>query len=178
MQLRQIMRTGVVTIDPKDTARGAKSKMKRQRIRHLVVAENSGITGILSERDVRGPGISGRLVRDLMTPDAVSAGPETTLTEAAELMVRRRIGCLPVLEGGRLVGIVTATDVLDELSRETRSRRGTGRSRKRAPFPDQLPRALKPITGPHDRPWFPLMSASWAWISVKRAERTFGENSG
>ncbi|MCZ2150235.1 MAG: CBS domain-containing protein [Bryobacterales bacterium] len=147
MQLHEIMRTGVVTIGPTETASVAWTTMKRRRIHHLVVMAKAGITGILSERDLHGPDNSGRLVRDLMSRRVVSTGPETTLAEAAELMLERRIGCLPVMDGGRLVGIVTATDVLDELSRETRSPRETPGSRKRAPFPAQLPRSLKPITG-------------------------------
>ncbi|MCC6363380.1 MAG: CBS domain-containing protein [Bryobacterales bacterium] len=147
MQLHEIMRTGVITIGPTETASVAWTTMKRRRIHHLVVVAKAGITGILSERDLHGSDNSGRLVRDLMSRRVVSAGPETTLTEAADLMLARRIGCLPVVDDGRLVGIVTATDVLDELSRETRSPHETPGSRKREPFPAQLPRSLKPITG-------------------------------
>lgn len=147
MQLREIMSTGVITIGPTETASAAWMTMKRRRIHHLVVMTKGGMSGILSERDLHGSNNSGRLVRDLMSRHVVSAGPETTLAEAAELMLERRIGCLPVMDDGRIVGIVTATDVLDELSRETRSPRETPGSRKREPFPAQLPRSLKPITG-------------------------------
>jgi CBS domain-containing protein len=169
MQLREMMSTGVVTIDPTEMASTAKSRMKRRRIRHLVVTENAGVAGILSERDLGGPlgsAVRGRTVRDLMTPDVVSAGPQTTLAEAADLMLKRLIGCLPVLEGGRLVGIVTATDLLDQLGRESRSRPETG-SRERAPFQSVLPKALKPITG---RARAPLIPAHILVVGVHLSE--------
>ncbi|HWR35579.1 MAG TPA: CBS domain-containing protein [Clostridia bacterium] len=167
MQLREIMSTGVVTIDPTEMASAARSRMKRRRIRHLVVTENAGIVGILSERDLGGPLVRGRTVRDLMTPDVVSAGPQTTLAEAADLMLKRLIGCLPVLEDGRLVGIVTATDVLDELGRESHSRPETPGSRQRAPFRAVLPKALKPITG---RAKAPLIPAHIRVVGVRLSE--------
>jgi acetoin utilization protein AcuB len=64
-----------------------------------------------------------------MTPQAASATPATTLRQAANLMRRRLIGSLPVLEDGRIVGIVTATDVLEELGRG--SSRPTVRAKRR-----------------------------------------------
>jgi CBS domain-containing protein len=158
MQLHEIMKTDVVTIGPKEPASAASSRMKRRRIRHLVVADSAGVAGLISERDLGGPDGSAvrkdRMVRDLMTPGVVTAGPETTLADAAELMLRNRIGSLPVLEDGRLVGIVTATDVLDELGREAQSSETPG-TRKRAPFPARLPKALKPITGRTRAPLIP-----------------------
>ncbi|HWQ52411.1 MAG TPA: CBS domain-containing protein [Bryobacteraceae bacterium] len=102
-----------------------------------------------------------------MTPDVVSAGPQTTLAEAADLMLKRLIGCLPVLEDGRLVGIVTATDVLDELGRESHSRPETPGSRQRAPFRAVLPKALKPITG---RAKAPLIPAHIRVVGVRLSE--------
>src|SRR5690606_16090677 len=59
----------------------------------------------------------GRTVRDLMTADPVSASPNTTIRQAANLMRGRTIGCLLVVEKGHVVGIVTTTDVLDQLGR-------------------------------------------------------------
>lgn len=167
MQLSEMMRTGVVTIQPTERARAARALMKRHRIRHLVVTEDSSVVGILSERDLGGPLVRGSTVRDLMTPDVVTAGPETTLAEAADLMLKRLIGCLPVLDDGRLVGIVTATDVLDVLGRETRSRTETPGSRKREPFQPALPKALKPITG---RAKAPLVPAHIRVIGVRLSE--------
>jgi CBS domain-containing protein len=81
--------------------------------------EATRLVGVLSERDLGGRAgadiRSGRRVQDLMTPHVVSAEPETTFRQAADLMRKRLIGSLPVLDGDRLVGIVTATDVFDAL---------------------------------------------------------------
>jgi CBS domain-containing protein len=77
-------------------------------------------------------------VQDLMASRLISAKPETTLRQAANLMRGRLIGSLPVLDGDRLVGIVTATDVLDELGRgSTRPRVGGERGPLRAPPPSR-----------------------------------------
>jgi CBS domain-containing protein len=121
MRLREFMRSNVITIESAEDASVAWSRMQRRRIRHLVVTENGQLVGVLSERDLGGrSGASvrkGKLVRELMSPKVVTAGPETTLRQAANLMRGRLVGSLPVVEEDRLVGIVTATDVLDELGR-------------------------------------------------------------
>lgn len=121
MRLEEIMRSPVVTIGPEESARVAWSRMQRKRIRHLVVVDAGRLIGALSERDLGGAGGAavrrGRIVRELMTKQVVSAKPGTTLRQAANLMRGRLIGSLPVLEDGRVVGIVTATDVLEELGR-------------------------------------------------------------
>jgi acetoin utilization protein AcuB len=121
MRLHEIMSTRVATIGPDDAASKAWSRMQQRRIRHLVVADRTRLVGVISERDLGGRAGAnirrGRTVRDLMTPDVASAAPDTTLRQAANLMRGRLIGSLPVVEGGRIVGIVTATDVLDELGR-------------------------------------------------------------
>ncbi|HEX5958741.1 MAG TPA: CBS domain-containing protein [Hyphomicrobiaceae bacterium] len=121
MRLQEIMTTDVVTIGPDEAARTAWSRMERARVRHLVVAEGKRVLGVLSERDLggrQGAAIRrGRTVRDLMTPQVAVATPATTLRQAANLMRGRLIGSLPVVDDSRLVGIVTATDVLAELGR-------------------------------------------------------------
>lgn len=121
MRLREIMSSPVATIGPKATASVAWARMRKRDIRHLVVMDGARLVGILSERDLGGRNGAelrrGRTVEELMTPRTVSATPETTLRQAANLMRGRQVGSLPVLDGDRLVGIVTATDVLDELGR-------------------------------------------------------------
>lgn len=185
MQIREIMSTRVVTIGPKEAATEAWSRMRRRRIRHLLVVQARKLVGVLSERDLGGRAggdiRTRRRVQDLMTPHVASAEPETTVRDAADLMRKRLIGSLPVLDGERLVGIVTATDVFDALgsaatdtmsraerqllrspssskrlggqpviSRRSRVRDKTPHERpraagnkKRVPFADRLPRALK-----------------------------------
>lgn len=134
MRLREIMRPRVVTIDARESADAALSQMRKNRIRHLVVTSNGELAGVVSERDLGGrlgaDARKGHRVADLMSPRVVSGEPKMTLREAANLMRGRMIGSLPVLEDGRLVGIVTATDVLDELGRG--STRPTRRPEARA----------------------------------------------
>jgi ribosome-associated translation inhibitor RaiA len=85
------------------------------------VTSNGDLAGVISERDLGGAHgeafRKSRSVQDLMNPRVVSAQPTMTLRQAANLMRGRTIGSLPVLEDGHIVGIVTATDVLDALGR-------------------------------------------------------------
>lgn len=133
MRLDEIMTTRVVAIGPEEAASAAWSRMQRKRIRHLVVVDGARLVGMLSERDLGGPGGAevrrGRVVRELMTLQVATARPGTTLRQAANLMRGRLIGSLPVMEGDRVVGIVTATDVLEELGRG--STRPTVRAKRR-----------------------------------------------
>lgn len=121
MRLQELMSTDVATIGPDETADTAWAQMQRGRIRHLVVMDDVHMVGVLSERDLGGRSGTalrrGRSVRELMTGSPASATPTTTLRQAANLMRGRLIGSLPVVEDDRVVGIVTATDVLDELGR-------------------------------------------------------------
>lgn len=121
MRLQDMMNRKVVTVGPGETADAAWSQMRRNRIRHLVVVEGARLEGVISDRDLGGAhgaaSRKGRTVRELMTPSPAVATPTTTLRQAANLMRGRLIGSLPVVEGERVVGIVTATDVLDELGR-------------------------------------------------------------
>jgi CBS domain-containing protein len=121
MRLQEIMNRKVVTVGPDETADAAWSKMRRNRIRHLVVVKGARLEGLISDRDLGGAhgaaSRKSRTVRELMTASPAVATPATTLRQAANLMRGRLIGSLPVVDGERLVGIVTATDVLDELGR-------------------------------------------------------------
>jgi CBS domain-containing protein len=152
MLLRDMMTTNLISIGPDETASAAWSRMEHERIRHLVVLEEERLVGILSIRDLGGRKQEsfreGKTVRDLMTPRVMTATPEMTLDQAFQVMQEEPIGSLPVMEDGRLVGIVTATDVLDELARggtrtTARERGRKPDSAKRAPFTEQIPRAQK-----------------------------------
>lgn len=121
MRLAEIMSTNVRTVPRKQSAERAWSEMQLRQLRHLVVMDGPDVLGVVSERDLGGRhGAAvrrGHTVADLMTQHVVTASPQTTLRRAANLMRGRTIGCLPVIEEGRVVGIVTVTDVLEQLGR-------------------------------------------------------------
>ncbi len=146
MRLREIMTTEVVSIGPDEAANTAWSRMDREGIRHLVVTEGKRLLGVLSERDLGGRHgravRRGRAVRDLMTPQVAVASPATTLRQAANVMRGRLIGCLPVVDDGRVVGIATATDVLEELGRGS-SRPAVRAKRQDMRLPPASARAAK-----------------------------------
>lgn len=165
MRLRELMSTKVVTTSPRASAAAAWRRMQEERIRHLVVADREGVVGIVAEKHLLVPGSSlarEDAVEDLMTAlDDGAASPDMTLDEAAEVMTETRVGCLPVLDGDELVGVVTATDVLDELGRESvaetrrsrpraraaRAKRRLSDSPRRAPFAARRPRPAKRAAG-------------------------------
>jgi CBS domain-containing protein len=120
MRLRDIMSDGVVLIGADQPASVARTTMRQHRIRHLVVVTGAQVVGIVSQRDFGGPRVTPAgdpPVRQFMATDIVSASPDTTVRQAANLMRGRTIGCLPVFENGDVVGIVTTTDLLDQLGR-------------------------------------------------------------
>ena len=120
MRIFEVMTKEVETVAPTLIAAEAAERMRQNRIRHLVVKDGRTIVGVLSDRDVRGRGaaqLTQQTVADLMTRSAVSIGPRDTVRAAANLMRGRTIGCLPVVERERLIGIVTVTDLLDLLGR-------------------------------------------------------------
>ncbi len=133
MRVSEIMNTRVIMTSPSEDADRAWSVMRTRRLRHLVVMEGKRVVGVLSDRDLGGRGgvtvRKGRTVAELMTRQVVAAEPTTTIRQAANLMRGRTIGCLPVLEDGRVVGIVTTTDILDQLGRG--STRPTVRAERR-----------------------------------------------
>lgn len=81
---------------------------------------STDVVGIVSERDLHGIGearLADKTVGDVMTATVISARPTMTVRKAANLLRGHSIGCLPVLEAGRLVGIVTTTDLLELIGR-------------------------------------------------------------
>jgi len=108
----------VHTIRPEQTVREALAALARHNIGALVVVEQTDRPiGIISERDivralVEDEAMFARAVRDLMTRDVIVATPEDDLMSVAHTMTERRIRHLPVVVGGRLVGIVSIGDVV------------------------------------------------------------------
>lgn len=116
LSVRDIMSTDLVTVTPREPARRAYDLMRDHRFRHLPVVSEGRLVGILSDRDLRpvllAPGLADATVAELMSENLTTITPETPVEDAASLLVVKKIGCLPVVDGDRLVGIVTETDLL------------------------------------------------------------------
>lgn len=122
MRVEDVMTANVRTMSPDDSAEDAWEMMRRHGFHHVVVTSGSGaVVGILSDGDMggtRGGSLRrGRTIEQLMTRPVVTVDPATTVRRAANLMRGRSIGCLVVASRGRVVGIVTAADLLELLGR-------------------------------------------------------------
>lgn len=121
MRVYEVMTKPVRTAAPDDRAEDAWNLMALHRVHHLVVLSGATIAGVVSSSDLGG-GVGaelrrGRRVDDFMTTRVIVATPQTTLREAANLMRGHAIECLPVVDDGRLVGILTATELLELVGR-------------------------------------------------------------
>ncbi len=121
MRVFEVMTEVVQTVPPVMPASDAWELMRRDRIHHLVVTRGTEIVGVLSERDTGGRlgarARVGHTVADFMTSPVVTVGRTDTIRVVAKLMRGRTIGCVPVVDGRRLVGIVTVSDLLEALGR-------------------------------------------------------------
>jgi acetoin utilization protein AcuB len=103
-----------ITVEPDDLLIRASHKMQAGGFRRLPVVSAGKLVGIVSERDLREHrgSLERTKINGMMTEDPVTVTPTTTLEEAAQILVERQIGGLPVVENGRLVGIITTSDIL------------------------------------------------------------------
>jgi len=124
--VKDSMTREIVTLSPDETAGTALAVCRERRIRHLPVLSEGRLVGIVSDRDLRSStpalGDSARaaalqeiLVEDVMARNVVTTLPDDPIEQAANTMREQRIGCLPVVDSGKLVGIITASDVMDAL---------------------------------------------------------------
>ncbi len=113
MRVQDVMTTRVLTIDASDSVDHARGKMREAGVHQLVVCGKRGrVIGVIGAADVKGAP-EGSVVADFMSRTLLIVRPGTALGSAAALMRAKAIGSLPVLQGTRLVGIVTASDMLD-----------------------------------------------------------------
>ncbi|HMD37378.1 MAG TPA: CBS domain-containing protein [Vicinamibacterales bacterium] len=119
MRIHEIMSEPVVTVVPDGSAEEAWQLMLTHGVRHLVVIDSGRVVGVLSDSDAGGRlGGAVRLgatVGELMNRHVMTIARDDSVRKAANLMRGRVIGCLPVVESGRLVGVVTTTDMLKVL---------------------------------------------------------------
>jgi CBS domain-containing protein len=113
MQVQDVMTAKVLTIDAHDTIARARTRMRAADVHQLVVtARRAGVVGVIGVADVRSAPDDG-CVGDFMSRRLFIVRPDTSVGAAAALMRAHAIGSLPVLDGRRLVGIVTVSDMLD-----------------------------------------------------------------
>ena len=131
--VQDLMTTDVFTVDRNEALLTADRMMKLGRIRHVVVLGDEGeVAGVVSQRDLFHSGLIKALgygihaiqktldtlaVKEVMSTNVVTTRPDTPLRKAAELMFTRKVGCLPVVDGSRLVGILTEGDFVKLHSR-------------------------------------------------------------
>jgi CBS domain-containing protein len=130
MQVKEIMSTEVITVGRNDDLLGVEQTMASKKLRHLPVVEDAELVGIVSQRDVFKAAMSSAmgygqkaqeaylhkvLVKEIMVYPVITVSPTASLREAVDLIMERGIGCLPVVENGVLVGLVTKTDLLRQL---------------------------------------------------------------
>ena len=119
MLVRDAMTKGVRTVRPDITVMEAAKEMNKYRIGSLIVVSGIGkVEGIVTERDIlkgvtaEGKSATDVKVSDIMTTKVVAISSEITLEEAADIMTKYKIKKLPVIEQGRLVGIITSADLI------------------------------------------------------------------
>lgn len=113
MLAKNCMTERVRVIPPELPIADARHVMRRHQIHHLLVVLRGRLVGILSDRDLKSPRREARRAADVMTPDPVVISPMTPVDEAAHVMRAKRINSLPVVQDGKILGILTSSDVLD-----------------------------------------------------------------
>lgn len=135
MRVKELMSRVVMTVGTEDSCREALTRMRELKLRHLPVMDLRGkVAGMLTDRDLRhhlfDPAVMRRIgvtpvdallesvsVREIMSAPVVSVEPEEEVETAVALMRKRKVGSLPVVKDGQVVGILTETDVLRRIVR-------------------------------------------------------------
>ena len=114
MRIAELMTPNPVTVGPDASLATVKSLMEAGKFRRVLVMEKEKLIAIVTERDVREH--TGYLeltkVTAAMRPNVLTVTPNQTAEDAARLMLEHKIGGLPVMEGDRVVGILTSSDLL------------------------------------------------------------------
>jgi len=129
--VRDVMSTELVTLKVDDTLRLADDMMNLVRVRHFPVFDGERLAGVIDQSDLLHASMSSLIrhredspraalgavvVKDIMKP-AHTIAPDATIYRAAEIMVERGVECLLVVDGEKLAGLVTRTDLLRELAK-------------------------------------------------------------
>ena len=127
MHVREIMATDIEIVDRNDDLLALQERMAAKQLRHLPVLEQGDIVGLVTQRDLFKAAMSSTMgygekaqqaylrsvrVKEIMTYPVVTISPDASVAAAAEMIITKGIGCLPVVDGTTLVGIITKTDLL------------------------------------------------------------------
>jgi CBS domain-containing protein len=122
--LERKQRPGAIAVAPDSTVLAALKTLADHDIGAVLVLQGDRLVGILSERDcvrkveLAGRAAAGAQVRDIMTSKVLSVRPDQTARECRKIMGDARIRHLPVVDGGRVVGVLSSKDILDEVIAE------------------------------------------------------------
>ena len=121
MKISEIMTKAAVTDNADDTLTEACDKMRNNQTSSILIMDGERLVGIVTERDVvkavaRGLDPKTTTVKDLMTTDMITIGPMTTLKEAANIMATKWIRHLPIVEGRKVVGMISQRDLTGVLA--------------------------------------------------------------
>ncbi|MBC7127496.1 MAG: CBS domain-containing protein [Candidatus Methanosuratincola petrocarbonis] len=125
-KVKELMTKDVVTINKEKTIVEAAQIIGDKGVGSLVITDNGNIVGVLTERDMitkciaKGCDPSKTKVSEIMSSPVVAIDPEADIIDAAKLMVSKMIRRLPVLDGGKLVGIITTYDLVKNVSKGKR----------------------------------------------------------
>jgi CBS domain-containing protein len=124
--VREIMIASPVTLKPNDNLKLASELISLARLRHIPIVDNGKLLGVVSARDLmtraaqrfnhksrsRSALLKSVMLKEVMQRRVITVEPDTLIQQAAHLMAEEKIGCLPVLNDGNLIGLVTTTDML------------------------------------------------------------------
>ena len=139
MRIVDVMSRNVVSIKPDAEVAAAREALRRAEIDHLVVLDGKKVVGIVSDKDLASAQDL-KKVSTTMTRGVVTIPPSATLRKAASVMLGRSIGCLPVVDDDRLVGIVTTSDLLSAIAK---GEIHAPAASERAPVRKRKPRAAR-----------------------------------
>lgn len=134
-RVRDLMTPDPYTLQPRDTLAALYDLMDSHRVRHVPIVDTDGeLVGLLTHTDLAMSALGSlsdlplsqerdllqrRRVREVMVTDLETVEPDTSLAEAAATLFENKIGCLPVVEGSRLVGILTESDFVRRFVEES-----------------------------------------------------------
>ncbi len=124
MNIREVMTPNPRCVSPDDSIQSAAQIMRDEDTGAVPVCDNGRAVGIVTDRDIViraiADGQPNRPVRDIATRDVISVSPDTSTREAAELMSEHQVRRLPVVDGERLVGIVSLGDLAVKEAKDSR----------------------------------------------------------